>query len=291
MAARSFGGVYVSDDLHRHVEGKIDISFGDLGNQSLKNIAAPVRLHRVRTRDAGLGDASAASAGRPLPDKPSIAAPPFVTMSGDAEQETFSDGITEDIIAELARFRSLYAIARNASFVFEGEAVDGSAVGRRFGVASVVEGGFRKVGGRAARAAALMTLEIPPARSHNSPHQATSGDKSEDGIEYGVEETQGDRNLRRHGDQLLRLRRTVVVRSFIPNGPLRRVGPADAGSDGRPSSPANYPWRERPCFGSWFSGPPPAAGSRNGTAIPKPVAEAEAAAPPPPFDYRRIGAH
>jgi TolB-like protein/Tfp pilus assembly protein PilF len=84
----------------------------------------------------------------PLPDKPSIAVLPFVNMSGDPEQEYFSDGITEDIITELSRFRSLFVIARNSSFTFKGQAVDVTEVSGKLGVQYVVEGSVRKAGNR-----------------------------------------------------------------------------------------------------------------------------------------------
>jgi TolB-like protein/Flp pilus assembly protein TadD len=90
----------------------------------------------------------AATEPPPLPDKPSIAVLPFVNMSGDPEQEYFSDGITEDIITELSRFRSLFVIARNSSFSFKGQAVDVIEVGKRLGVRFVVEGSVRKAGNR-----------------------------------------------------------------------------------------------------------------------------------------------
>ncbi len=114
------GSVYVSDDIHRHVDGKVDLTFADLGDQSLKNIAAPVRVYCWSEG----GGASATEAALPLPDKPSIAVLPFINMSGDPEQEYFSDGITEDIITELSRFHSLFVIARNSSFAFNGQSLD-----------------------------------------------------------------------------------------------------------------------------------------------------------------------
>jgi len=83
-----------------------------------------------------------------LPDKPSIAVLPFTNLSGDQQQEYFSDGITEDIITELSRFSSLFVVARNSSFVFRGKTVDIREVGRRLGVRFVLEGSVRMVGGR-----------------------------------------------------------------------------------------------------------------------------------------------
>ena len=142
------GGIRVSGTVFDHVGERLAVAFTDLGEQTVKNIARPVRVYRV----ADAGDAGGPAAGEAgedaLPDKPSIAVLPFTNMSGDPEQEYFSDGITEDIITELSRFPSLFVIARNSSFTFKGEAVDVSEVGRKLGVDYVVEGSVRKVGNR-----------------------------------------------------------------------------------------------------------------------------------------------
>ena len=123
------GGVCMSDDAYRQIRGKVEIVWDDLGPQTLKNIAEPMRAWRVQ-----LGDQSALKtqlrslAGRAtallLPDKPSIAVLPFQNMSGDPEQEYFADGMVEDIIIALSRFNSLFVIARNSSFTYKGKAVD-----------------------------------------------------------------------------------------------------------------------------------------------------------------------
>ena len=83
-----------------------------------------------------------------LPDKPSIAVLPFGNMSGDAEQEYFADGVTEDVITELSRFHSLFVIARNSTFTYKGKAVDVRSVARELGVRYVLEGGIRRTGAR-----------------------------------------------------------------------------------------------------------------------------------------------
>jgi adenylate cyclase len=147
------GGVCISDDAQRQVRGKVDIAFDDMGSQSLKNIADPMRAWRVR-----LGDhARAAELAKPaietapllaLPDKPSIAVLPFENMSGDPEQEYFADGMVEDIITGLSRSKSLFVIARNSSFTYKGKAVDIKRVGRELGVRYVLEGSVRKAGNR-----------------------------------------------------------------------------------------------------------------------------------------------
>ncbi len=106
------GMVYVSGSIFDQVVGKLDAAFDDLGEQQVKNIAKPVRVYRARgetDEEATYGDVSAPS---PLPDKPSIAVLPFNNLSGDPEQEYFADGMTEDIITGLSRFRSLFVTAR-----------------------------------------------------------------------------------------------------------------------------------------------------------------------------------
>jgi adenylate cyclase len=118
------GGVCLSDDAYRQVRGKTSFAFDDLGEKSLKNIARPVRIYAVRPA-AWLGSTavrSPAEAGKPLPlpDRPSIAVLPFENMSGDPEQEYFADGIVEDIITALSRFKALFVIARNSSFTYKG---------------------------------------------------------------------------------------------------------------------------------------------------------------------------
>src|SRR4051812_35021632 len=146
------GGVCISDDAHRQVRGKVDFSYADMGLQALKNIAEPMHVWRMRL--AG-GPASVAfqsytmpAQSLALPDRPSIAVLPFQNMSGDAEQEYFADGIAEDIITALSRFKSLFVIARNSSFTYKGKAVDIKQVGRELGVRYVLEGSVRKAAGK-----------------------------------------------------------------------------------------------------------------------------------------------
>jgi adenylate cyclase len=141
------GGILMSEKVYSEVEGKLDVGFEDRGEQQLKNIAKPVRAYAVR---AGASSAltERLSASPPLPDKPSIAVLPFQNMSGDPEQEYFADGMVEDIITALSRFKSLFVIARNSSFTFKGQAVDIKEVGRRLGVRYVLEGSVRKASGK-----------------------------------------------------------------------------------------------------------------------------------------------
>jgi TolB-like protein/class 3 adenylate cyclase len=147
------GGVCISDDAQRQIRGKVDIGFDDMGLQTLKNIAEPIRAWRMQIDKAPASAAPtavAAGSGQPiaLPDKPSIAVLPFQNMSGDPEQEYFADGMVEDIITALSRFKSLFVIARNSSFTYKGKAVDIKQVGRELGVRYVLEGSVRKAGTR-----------------------------------------------------------------------------------------------------------------------------------------------
>jgi adenylate cyclase len=142
------GGVCISEMVYHNIKAKLDLAFEDLGPQQVKNIAEPVHVYRIAggTREAAVTET--ASDTLPLPVVPSIAVLPFTNMSGDPEQEYFSDGITEDIITELSKFASLFVIARNSVFTFKGQAVDVKEVGRKLGVAYVVEGSVRKAGDR-----------------------------------------------------------------------------------------------------------------------------------------------
>jgi adenylate cyclase len=143
------GAICISDDAHRQVRGKIDTGFHDMGPQALKNIAEPVHVWQIRV-DGAAGASQTAAAGLPpaLPEKPSIAVLPFQNMSGDSEQEYFADGMVEDIITALSRFKSLFVIARNSSFTYKGKAIDIRNVGRELGVRYVLEGSVRKAGNR-----------------------------------------------------------------------------------------------------------------------------------------------
>src|ERR1700716_3956842 len=145
------GGICISDDAHRQVRGKVESTLEDMGAQTLKNIAEPMRAWRAR-----IGPSSSPATKTPtetaqplaLPDKPSIAVLPFENMSGDPEQEYFADGMVEEIITALSRFKWLFVIARNSSFTFKGRAVDIKEVGRRLGVRYVLEGSVRKASGK-----------------------------------------------------------------------------------------------------------------------------------------------
>ena len=145
------GGICISDDAHRQIRGKVNFVFDDLGAQTLKNIAEPMRAWRIRIGDEQAPEPSKSPAPHrafALPDIPSIAVLPFQNMSGDPEQEYFADGMVEEIITALSRFKSLFVIARNSTFTYKGKSVDIKQVGREFGVRYVLEGSVRRSGDR-----------------------------------------------------------------------------------------------------------------------------------------------
>jgi adenylate cyclase len=142
------GGVCVSDMVHQGIRSKLDVSFDDLGLQRVKNIGEPVHAFHVR-QDASSETSFAEDANAlSLPDRPSIAVLPFDNISGDPEQEYFSDGITEDIITELSKISGLFVIARHSAFTYKGQSVTLRQVGRDLGVRYVLEGSVRKARNR-----------------------------------------------------------------------------------------------------------------------------------------------
>ncbi|MBR1236510.1 adenylate/guanylate cyclase domain-containing protein [Bradyrhizobium sp. AUGA SZCCT0182] len=144
------GGISISDDARRQIRGKVDVSFEDLGSQSLKNIAEPMRVWRVpygRTVPA-VPNRWPVDETLALPNKPSIAVLPFTNLSSDPEQEYFADGMVDDIITALSHFKALFVIARNSSFTYKGRAVDVKQIGRELGVRYVLEGSVRKAANR-----------------------------------------------------------------------------------------------------------------------------------------------
>jgi len=142
------GGVAVSQSIRNVVKGKMEAAFEDLGKQAVKNIAEPVRAFLMRPAGFTMPALAIGEIDLRLPDKPSIAVLPFANMSGDPEQEYFADGVTEDIITELSRFKSLFVIARNSSFSYKGKSPDVRQVGKELGVHYLLEGSIRKVGNR-----------------------------------------------------------------------------------------------------------------------------------------------
>ncbi len=150
------GEVYVSGSVHGQVEGKLSLGFEDKGEQSVKNISKPVRVYRVRTSATENIAQDTTGDPLPLPDKPSIAVLPFENMSDDPKQEYFSDGITEDLITDLAKISGLFVVARNAVFLYKGKAVKPVEVSRELGVRYVLEGSVRKAGDRVRISAQLI---------------------------------------------------------------------------------------------------------------------------------------
>src|SRR5271166_3951000 len=147
------GAICLSEDAYRQVRARLDLAVSDLGATRLKNIAEPVRIYSLQVGLPAQAKPAAQveekQATRPaLPDKPSIAVLPFANMSGDAEQEYFADGISEDIITALSKLPQLFVIARNSSFTFKGRNVHIGEVGKSLGVRYVLEGSVRKSGNR-----------------------------------------------------------------------------------------------------------------------------------------------
>jgi TolB-like protein/class 3 adenylate cyclase/tetratricopeptide (TPR) repeat protein len=143
------GGICISETVLSHTRGKVAVAVEDLGERTLKNIVQPIHVYRI-VLDGGQ-EAAKPRSEEPapvLPDRPSIAVLPFQNMSGDPEQEYFSDGIVEEIITALSRMRWLFVIARNSSFTYKGRSVDVKQVGRELGVRYVLEGSVRKAANR-----------------------------------------------------------------------------------------------------------------------------------------------
>src|ERR1700756_2689361 len=146
------GVVCISGATYDQVRKVLPMTFVDLGVQQVKNIQEPITAYQVggpsEAREAASARVAEAESTPPLPDKPSIAVLPFENMSGDPEQEYFADGMVEEIITALSRFKWLFVIARNSSFTFKGKAVDIKEVGCRLGVRYVLEGSVRKSSGK-----------------------------------------------------------------------------------------------------------------------------------------------
>ena len=139
------GGIVVSAKVQAEVQGKVDAAFDDLGEVALKNIATPLRVYRIAP---SAGSAEVHSAGRPVPALASIAVLPFENMSGDPDQDYFADGVAEDVLTELSRFRSLFVIARNSSFSFRDKGLAVQDIARRLNVQFVLSGSVRRAGKR-----------------------------------------------------------------------------------------------------------------------------------------------
>jgi len=147
------GGVCIQGAAYETVPKRLPFEYENLGERQVKGFDEPVRVYAVSLQPGGVipsieTSAQPEAAVSSLPENPSIAVLPFTNMSGDTEQEYFSDGITEDIITELSRFRELRVMARNSTFYYKGQAIKVQDVGRELGVSYVVEGSVRKAGDR-----------------------------------------------------------------------------------------------------------------------------------------------
>ncbi len=145
------GGICISGAVYDQVGDRLPIGYEDLGEKHVKNISRAIRVYKVLL-NGQTSDRTKVADGQASPpvsvQKPSIAVLPFVNMSGDPEQEFFADGLTEDIITELSRFRQLLVISRNAVFVHKGKPIKAQQIAREFGVDYVVEGSVRKAADR-----------------------------------------------------------------------------------------------------------------------------------------------
>ena len=159
-------GICISGRVHEDVKTRLHLEFESMGKQKVKNIADPVPTYRVLSKPGAAAhrvvqtkQGQYDSAPRSLPDRPSIAVLPFINMSGDPEQEYFSDGLTEDLITDLSKLRGLHVTARNSAFVFKGRSVDLRQVGRELGVRYVLEGSVRRSGNRLRISAQLIDTQ------------------------------------------------------------------------------------------------------------------------------------
>jgi TolB-like protein/cytochrome c-type biogenesis protein CcmH/NrfG len=151
------GGICISEDAYRHLRGKVDTAFIDRGEQQLKNIVEPVHVYAVAPL-IGARQAASAPTSTPTP-RLSIIVLPFENLGGDAEQDYFADGLTEDLTSELSRLHGAFVIARNTAFTFKGKSIDVKQLGREIGVRYVLEGSVRKAGQRVRVAAQLIDAE------------------------------------------------------------------------------------------------------------------------------------
>jgi len=153
------GGICISDDVMRQIQGKLDAIFEDGEQQALKNIPNPVRVWHWSIERRAPNASDPIETTPDLSDKPSIAVLPFASMSGDPEQEFFADGLVEDIITTLSKLAGLRVIARNSTFVYKGQAVDVREVAGRFGVRYVLEGSVRRSASRVRITAQLIDVK------------------------------------------------------------------------------------------------------------------------------------
>ena len=148
------GGICLSAAAHEQVRDRFDITFEDLGEQRVKNIARPVRAYAIETAPVRVAAPSA-----PSPPRLSIVVLPFANLSNDPEQEYFADALTEDLTTDLSRIEGMFVIARGTAFTFKGKTGDAKQVGRELGVRYVLEGSVRKLGPRIRVNAQLIDAE------------------------------------------------------------------------------------------------------------------------------------
>jgi adenylate cyclase len=151
------GSVFISRAVRDFVTDTAELVLEDLGERELKNIAKPVQVFRIAAPAQAVAASQAPAPA--VPQKPSIAVLPFNNMSGDSEQEYFSDGMTEDLITDLSKISALFVIARNSSFAYKGRLVKVQEIGRDLGVRFVLEGSIRKSGNRVRITAQLIDAE------------------------------------------------------------------------------------------------------------------------------------
>src|SRR6266436_7571319 len=145
------GGITISGSVRDHVGNRLDLAFEDMGEQTLKNIERPIRVYSVSLSSSAARDIEDVAPARQEQlekERPSIAVLPFNNMSGDPEQEYFSDGITEDIITDLSKVSGLFVVARNTAFTYKGKPVKVQQVAQELGVSFILEGSVRKAGSR-----------------------------------------------------------------------------------------------------------------------------------------------
>lgn len=146
------GGICISSSVHDQVHNKLNLTFSDLGELALKNISRPIRAYKVLGKDEAALKVEEVVPPRkptlPYPEKPSLAVLPFINMSGDAEQEHFADGITEDLITTLSKIEEFFVVARNSVFTFKGKPIKREEAARELGVDYILEGSVRKSGNR-----------------------------------------------------------------------------------------------------------------------------------------------
>jgi adenylate cyclase len=143
------GGIMISGSVRDHVGDRLDLTFEDMGEQNLKNIERPVRVYSVALNNPAARDTKdTVPAQREQSERPSVVVLPFNNMSGDPEQEYFSDGITEDIITDLSKVSGLFVVARNTAFIYKGKPIKVQQVGHELGVTFILEGSVRKAGSR-----------------------------------------------------------------------------------------------------------------------------------------------